>query len=86
MDGLGILPENLGKCPEALGAGDHDVRFSSIVMSIARNPDGRCQAGANRGWQPLRLGHSFHNAEQEAGMGSFFIEGIGGNAWRHVVA
>src|SRR5581483_12063569 len=79
-----VFAEHLRERPEALRAGDHDIRPASMVVSVPRNPDrGQC-ARAVRGGH-LGAYHGLHHPEQNSWMGGLFIESVGSNSGWYTV-
>ena len=63
VDGADGFAEDLWECSQALRAGNHDVRLSGRVMSVALNPDGS-QPVVKLDGRPFRVGHGFHDLQQ----------------------
>jgi hypothetical protein len=77
--------DGLLESPQAIRAGDRNVRLSSSIIPISLNPEG-CRAGLLVGRQLLHLGEPSDDSQQGPDTTALLVEGIGGNAGRHLIA
>jgi len=71
--------------PQAIRAGDRNVRLSSGIVPVSLNPEG-CRVGLLVGRQPRRLCESSDDSQQGPDTTALLVEGIGGNSGRHLMA